>query len=126
MNAMPAKKCFSVFEYLYRDSGNYKIWGSLLLEGASHAEDIAKLCGSFDSGEFFNAEQLGIPSLREKLWASTGGPTDDDHAWHEFAGIRTATDSDCEKPVWGSVARLVQQASKVDIWESVPSWTFAR
>ena len=67
---MSAKMNFSVFEYLYRDAGNYKIWGSLLLEGASDADTVIKLCAKFDCGEFFNTEQLGIPSLREKLWAS--------------------------------------------------------
>ena len=120
---MTAATNFSVFEYVYCDVGNYKIWGSLLLEGVFDEDCVTKLCICFDSGEFCNAEQLGIPSLREELWASTGGPTDDDHAWHEFAGIRADTDSNCEKPVWGSVAKLVQQASKVAIWESVPSWT---
>ena len=25
---------FTVFEYLYRDAGNYKAWGAILLEGA--------------------------------------------------------------------------------------------
>ena len=123
---MAAKQNFSVFEYLYRDAGNYKTWGSLLLEGASHTDDITKLCASFDGGEFFNAEQLGIPSLRERLWVGTGGPTEDDHAWHEFAGIRAATASECETPVCGAVDSLVQQVSKVDKWESAQSWTSLR
>ena len=123
---MTAKKSFSVFRYLYRDAGNYKIWGSLLLEGASDADTVIKLCAKFDCGEFFNTEQLGIPSLREKLWASTCGPTEDDHAWHEFAGIRVAIGSECEAPAWGSVATLVRRVSAIDKWESVSSWTSLR
>ena len=123
---MTAATNFSVFEYVYRDFGNYKIWGSLLLEGVFDKDCVTKLCICFDSGEFCNAEQLGIPSLREKLWASTCGPTEDDHAWHEFAGIRVAIGSECEAPAWGSVATLVRRVSAIDKWESVSSWTSLR
>ena len=94
---------YTVFEYLYRDAGNYKAWGSLLLAGTVTAEMETAFRELLDSGEFFVAEQVGVPRLDRELWKLSGGPTEDDHGFHEFHGFRSATGEDLKEPVWGSV-----------------------
>ena len=72
---------YTVFSYLYRDAANYKIHGHLWLEGALSAEERARFQALLEDGEFFIAEQVGVPALQaEPLGA-------DDHVWHEFAGF---------------------------------------
>ena len=108
-----------VFEYLYRDSGNYKAYGELLLEGSLGEADIAKLRSKLESGEYFIAEQLEISTLYESLWAECkSGPSEEyDHVWHEFSGVRAATAEDLSalKP-WGSAATLLAAVIKIEVW----------
>src|SRR3970040_1226132 len=85
---------YCVFEYMYRDAGNWKTHGALLLAGeANHARTLLRqYC---DSGELFVAEQVAIPSLCDEHFAACGeGPTDLDHAYHEFVDLRPATDEE--------------------------------
>lgn len=107
---------FSVFEYLYRDGGNYKSRGFLLLYGASSEDDVTALRDYLDSREFFVAEQVGIPVLYQALWDLSGGPTEDDHAYHEFVDLRPATKEEAVSLLlWGDVSRLLgafRKASK--------------
>jgi hypothetical protein len=109
-----------VFEYLYRDAGNYKVWGELLLEGEINDEKTARLTLRLEEGELFIAEQIGIPTLYEELWRECQcEPSDElDHAWHEFSEIREATHEDLErlKP-WGSLSALLERFEKVDSWD---------
>jgi hypothetical protein len=49
------------FNYLYRDAGNFKSCGSILLEGKLSAEDQERILARLEDGLFFVAEQL--PSL---------------------------------------------------------------
>ena len=88
---------YCVFEYLYRDGSNYKAWGSLLLSGEPTQEDITALKACLESGEYFVAEQVGVPPVYKELWDLSGGPTSDDHALHEFVAFRTANKEDAEK-----------------------------
>ena len=113
---------FSVFEYLYRDAGNWKAWGQLLLEGAPSANDISSLTESFESGAFFIAEQLGIPPLFQQFWTQYGGPTQDDHSWHEFAGVPPATQEEVSHgTIWGTMETLIVRANSIATWKSLPS-----
>lgn len=109
-----------IFEYLYRDAGNYKVWGKLLLEGELNDEKTARLTSRLEDGELFIAEQIGIPTLYEELWRECQcEPSDElDHAWHEFSEIREATHEDLEllKP-WGSLSALLERFEKVDSWD---------
>ena len=100
---------FSVFSYLYREASNYKASEQLLLKSAASAADIEILRQRFDSGEFFIAEQLGIPALYEELWAFSSGPTADDHVWHTFAELRPATADDLTLPISGTVKSLTKK-----------------
>ena len=109
-----------VFEYLYRDAGNYKAWGELLLEGELDDEKTARLISRFEEGELFIAEQIGVPTLYEQLWRECQcEPSDElDHVWHEFSEIREATHEDLErlKP-WGNLSDLLERVEKVDSWK---------
>jgi hypothetical protein len=99
---------FSIFEYLYRDSGNFKVWGALLLSGSSSDEDEAILRSYLEAGELFVAEQVGIPVLYLDLWALSNGRTHEDHAYHEFVALRPATlDDDLSGHVTNSVLNLL-------------------
>lgn len=73
------------FEYLYRDAGNFKRFGSAILASRDNVSiDSAKerLGRVLIDGAFFAAEKVGLPSLR----------FDDflphlDHGWHEFFAL---------------------------------------
>ena len=115
---------FSVFSYLYRDASNYKAYGRLLLKGTALTTDIEILRQNFESGEFFIAEQLGIPALYAELWAFSSGPTADDHVWHTFEELKTATASDLTLPIFDTVKSLTQKVKSVVAWNEKlsPHW----
>jgi hypothetical protein len=108
----------SVFEYLYRDAANYKAWGSLLLSGVPSQENIAALRACMESGEYFVAEQVGIRPLYEELWALSDGPTEDDHALHEFVELRSAKQKDMDSlPVFGELTKLLKVFQAISRWD---------
>ena len=115
---------FSVFEYLYRNASNYKAWGTLLLRGTCSNADIESLREQFDSGEFFIAEQLGIPPLYAELWELGSGPTADDHVWHTFYAVRPATPEETNVPVFCTVENLISRIKDVETWNETlsPHW----
>jgi hypothetical protein len=80
-----------IFEYRYRDAGNYKADGRVLLHGELTPLERNEIEAKLESGEFFVAEQVGLPTLYHKLFAFSGGRTPDDHAWHEFVGFQTVS-----------------------------------
>lgn len=98
---------FWVFEYLYRDAGNFKTHGFLLVSGlVPDAEGT--ICRCLEWGDQFVAEQVGIPALCHKHWETVGeGASELDHAFQEFAGIRPMEADDAELPRWGSLLELV-------------------
>jgi len=109
---------YSIFEYLYRDSGNYKAWGKLLLCGIPSDDSILKLVSKLDSGIWFVAEQINIPTLYAELYQYSGGPTDEDHAFHEFSELRQATDTEiAECTPWGDVDELLARFFEVPRWQ---------
>ena len=115
---------FSVFSYLYRDAGNYKAYGRLLLKGTASVSDIETLRQHFDSGEFFIAEQLGIPALYSELWAFSSGPISDDHVWHTFEELKPATADDLTLPIFDTVKSLTKKIKSAIVWntELSPHW----
>lgn len=104
-----AKDRYSVFEYIYRDGGNFKTPGRLLLSGQdSKAEAAIRAC--LEWADQFVAEQIGVPSLCEDHWDSVGeDPSDLDHAYHEFVRLRPAGPEDKTLPEWGSLATMVSR-----------------
>lgn len=113
-----SKSSHCIFEYLYRDAGNYKAWGELLLEGKLSDADTALLRNRFDGGELFIAEQIGVPTLYQKLWSECGsGPSEDDHGWHEFHGVRQALSADLiSMSLWGKATDLIAAVQNVKKW----------
>lgn len=106
---------FSIFEYLYRDAGNYKAWGSVLLLGTALPDDADTLRTCLEFGEFFVAEQVGIPVVYQELWALSGGPNNDDHAYHQFSDLRLATTEEMSTiEPWGKLPDLLQAFREVN------------
>lgn len=107
-----------MFEYLYRDASNYKAFGAILLSGHPTQEEIAALRACLDSGEYFVAEQVGIPAVYKELWDLSGGPTEDDHALHEFGEIRVASKEEINAlPLFGSFSNLLATFEAVKRWD---------
>ena len=73
-----------IFNYLYRDSSNYKNFGCVDFSNPDNIP-IEKIEAAIQSnlidGEFFVAEDWGLPTLYFEDW------TEDDHKWHEFTNI---------------------------------------
>lgn len=79
---------WTAFDYMYRDAGNFKAFGTVILEGSVSSADQELIRCRLESGEFFIAEQVEVRPLYGELCKWSRGPTSDDHCWHEFVGIR--------------------------------------
>lgn len=96
----------TAFEYLYRDAANYKAFGTIVLRGSHTDEDSQAIMNACESELYFVAEQVGVAPLYADLYQYSGGPTEDDHVFHEFIGLRAATPADGE-PTNAALAELV-------------------
>lgn len=104
---------YVVFEYLYRDASNYKIYGALLFEGIITENVINFINSHFDCGTFFIPEAIGIPELRSQLFIY-GGPNSDDHEFHEIVCIRKAnTDDLAQLKPYGTFKDLLARIEKM-------------
>jgi len=79
---------WSAIDYMYRDAGNFKAFGTVIVEGPLRAADQEIIRSRLSSGEFFIAEQVGVPPLYHELYRWSRGITSLDHCWHEFIGVR--------------------------------------
>jgi hypothetical protein len=73
------------FSYLYRDYGNYKLFGETIFsnpENISLSEIDARIKAKLIDGEYFNPEAWGIPRLSFENYIP-----EQDHDWHEFEGV---------------------------------------
>lgn len=115
---------FSVFKYCYRDAANYKAYGQLLLKGLVSITHFQTLQTHFESGEFFIAEQLGIPALYDELWALSGGSTEHDHVWHAFHKLRPASAEEITADVFDTVDNFISKIEVVTAWNQTlsPHW----
>jgi len=80
------------FNYLYRDAGNYKNWGSIVLSNQEKLPlDAARLRlrRALVDGYLFVAKQVRIP---ERFLFRAGFATSDDHCYHEFDGVESTTE----------------------------------
>ena len=107
---------WTIFEYLYRDSGNFKTFGSIALKGRINNADREAIRAKFDSGEFFIAEQLGVPPLYEQLYQLSDGPTTSDHCWHEFVGFRDSGDPE-SCAIGGNAKDFVMRVMSMNEWD---------
>lgn len=111
-------KGYCIFEYLYRDGSNYKAWGEILLSGSPSPNNIEALRACLESGEYFVAEQVGIPPVYRELWDLSGGPTSDDHALHEFVTLRAASEDERKSLLlFGELSNLLKTFQAVTKWD---------
>lgn len=111
---MPA----TLFEYRYRDAGNYKARGSVVFDGALSEVQLDVVRAALADDGFFIAEQLNVPPLYKQLYQWSGGPTDDDHCWHEFVAIGIIGDADvpANAPRWGPAQKFLLELTSVERW----------
>ena len=94
VDEMRERVSYSVLEYMYRDAGNWKTYGAALLQGRAGAYE-ATIRSCLDPGELFVPEQVLLLGLHRRHWEHYGdGPSDMDHAFHEFLGLRDAQEDD--------------------------------
>lgn len=121
---MESQTSLTAFEYLYRDAANYKAFGTVVLQGAHTDEDSNAIRNACESQAYFIAEQVSIAPLYAQLYEFSGGPTEDDHVFHEFMGLREASSAD-GKPSLTTVAELVarfRQAAYCWDYTRSPHW----
>jgi hypothetical protein len=75
--------------YLYRDAGNYKLFGQVIfrnLENLSLEEIKPKILAQLIDEEFFDAGKWGLPVLEFENYLP-----EMDHPWHEIEKIETTS-----------------------------------
>jgi len=112
---------WTIFEYLYRDAGNFKAFGSIALEGRINNADRESIRAKLNSGEFFVAEQIGVPPLYEQLYQWSDGPTASDHCWHEFLGFRETDRTDSSTQSAATVAEFAARFNSIVQWDGTLS-----
>ncbi len=105
------------FEYRYRDAANFKTSSYVVLEGILSDQERAEIIDRLESGEFFIAEQVGIPALYEVLYEFSGGQTPNDHCWHEFVGFIDSPIVIDDRRIWGSAKGLLSEFRSVVEWD---------
>lgn len=110
---------WTLFEYLYRDAGNFKAFGCLALEGALTPAEEQNLRSHFPGDGLFIAEQLEVPPLYKELYQWSEGPTPSDHCWHEFADVKVVDHPDVPTDTyrWESAKEFLDRLSAVSAWD---------
>lgn len=88
-----------------------------MLEGSLTDSEQRELTGRMDGGEFFVAEQVGVPSLYADLYEFSGGRTADDQCWHEFAGFQPMDEAPEDSPIWGRTEDFLKAFRGVKRWD---------
>lgn len=91
-------------EYLYRDAGNNKCFGSVVFSNRASLSineiEERLRAGFVDLDNHFEVAALGLPSLYEYPY-----DPELDHGWHEYDQI-TPTDA---APTHGDIAELIER-----------------
>jgi len=69
----------TLLSYLYRDASDNKAHGTILLSGEAIPDLHRRLRESLIDGEYFIPEKVGIPPLREQLYAGAGAQASRDN-----------------------------------------------
>jgi hypothetical protein len=107
----------TAFDYMYRDAGNFKAFGSVLLDGPITKLDEDLVRQSLDGGEYFIAEQVEVPPLYDQLYRWSDGPTESDHCWHEYVGFRQLTTPSEPTLAITSVREFIGRFAAVASWD---------
>lgn len=108
---------WTLFKYLYRDASNYKAFGAVAVAGQFSEDERANIRQQLESGQFFIAEQIGVPPLYDQLYRWSDGPISDDHCWHEFERFEEVGERPSGMIVSGSAADFVARISAVKEWQ---------
>lgn len=122
--SMPRKyhAALTAFDYLYRDAGNFKSHGSIILIGDLSVDDMRKITDAMEDGDRFIAEQVSIPALYSELFKWSGGRISSDHVWHSFEGFREVSpDEDDNLVIWGRKENFVSAFVRVKSWKILMS-----
>lgn len=106
------------FNYLYRDAGNYKKWGSVVFANPDRLtpDSVAQaLQNAFLQDGLFIAHQVRLP---EAFFSTGGDATSDDHCFHEFDGVELSIEAPND-----SQARTIGQFIAEVQREVVIGWT---
>lgn len=107
---------WTVLDYAYRNARNFKAFGSVAFKGKISPTDELRFQQRLEAGEFFIAEQIGVPPLYEKLYEFSGGPTEDDHCWHEFLDFRHMEALDQTLIELGSSDGFIARCAAITRW----------
>lgn len=110
---------WTLVDYLYRDAGNFKAFGSVALIGMLGAEEIKRARSCFDGDGLFVAEQIGVPPLYAELYKWSGGPTASDHCWHELEDITASSSVELppDTPQCGGAVEFLDRLLSVGAWD---------
>ena len=111
----------TIFEYCYRDAGNFKAFGSVTLDGSLTPQEENDVRSKLESGDYFIAEQVGIPPLYDQLYQWSNGPIQTDHCWHEFVGFEEAGGADDGGGRAVPVAAFVARFTPIVQWDEALS-----
>jgi hypothetical protein len=75
-------------------TSNYKAYGEALFAGRLSEDSVLLVRALLVEGLYFLPSRVGIDTLHDALFQLSGGPTEDDHPWHEFVNLRAAYSED--------------------------------
>lgn len=109
----------TLFEYRYRDAGNFKAYGRIALDGELTSSEQDRLRDCLETDGQFVAEQIDMPTLYAELYKWSGGPIDDDLCTHEFVALSVIDDSELPENAhrWGSAKDFLARISAVEEWD---------
>jgi hypothetical protein len=106
------------FHYLYRDAGNFKIFGAVTLIGSLNQKTRDMIISAMDIDGRFVAEQIGVPALYRVLYQHTNGPSVVDVCTHEFSHFEEmhleSSPSNCY--IWGNAKDFAASFENIGAW----------
>ncbi len=101
------------FNYLYRDGGNYKVWGYEVFSNPESLELCVveeKIRESLIDGEFFDPEYWKVKRLKHDDWIP-----ELDHTWNEYYSIEFTDES---PTISFSITELLNVIAKIPRYQS--------
>jgi len=95
------------FSYLYRDYGNYKLFGETIFsnpEKLSLLEIENQIKANLIDREFFNPEAWGIERLKFENYNS-----EQDHDWHEFERVEFTEENTTARTTISSLLKSIEK-----------------
>lgn len=114
---------------LYRDASNYKASKEVVLAGEITAEQSAVLRSKLDGGEYFIAEQVGLPTPSFEFRGKDDWPNDDiDHVFTTLTDFSEGLPevesmlTDEEPTEEMNIDDLVARFAAVEYWNVEAEW----